>query len=392
MHPKLQQSKMALILKEPFFAHLALQLKFVADESIPTACTDGVRLKYNPRFVDSLSGPQNTFLICHEVLHCALGHVTRRGGRDPEKWNIAVDFVVNLILKKSQFVFPDGDMVTLDDLIKHVDKQGYLLDTKLDGLSAEEIYSRLPATPPNGGRCIAVFGMVEDPNGKPGDGEGDSDEPGGGGSQPSTIEAKWRVALSQAAQAAKGQGKLPGHLARLVEELLHPKLPWKTLLRQFIRDLTVSDYTWLRPQKGPLAIYDILLPSLKSETCGPIVAVGDTSGSVTPELLAEFNAELQNILDDVKPSTLTVIDCDADVHSATDYNPGDVMRPEWRGGGGTDFRPPFDHVEKAGIQPCALIYLTDMYGTFPPADPGYPVLWISYSNVDKAPFGTVVMT
>lgn len=384
MHPKLQNSKLALVLNEPFFAHLMLQLKFVADPTIPTACTNGTHLKYNPAFVDSLSGPQNTFLICHEVLHCALGHVTRRGGRDPEKWNVAVDFVVNLILLKSQFTFPPGSPNTLADLQAGRFKSGYLLDSSLNGLSAEEIYSRLPTSCGEAG-VVAGFGKVEDPNANP----GEDSQPAPDAAE---IDTNWRVALSQAAQAAKGQGKLPSHLARLVEELLHPKLPWKTLLRQFIRDLAVCDYTWMRPQKGPLAIYDILLPSLKSEACGPIVAVVDTSGSITPELLAEFTAEMQAILDDVKPSTLTVIDCDAVIESRTDYHPGDELKPEWRGGGGTDFRPPFDLIEKEGTTPCALIYLTDMYGTFPKADPGYPVLWISYSDVSKAPFGTVIQT
>lgn len=64
-----------------------------------------------------------------------------------------------------------------------------------------------------------------------------------------------------------------------------------------------------------------------------------------------------------------------------------------RGGGGTSFIAPFIEVEKDGINPAFLIYLTDMEGEFPRDDPGYPVLWASTVKKSRAkvpPFGDVI--
>lgn len=413
MHPKLQLSKMALILKEPFFAHLSLHLHYVEDRSIPTAATNGHDFRYNPDFIDGLSDKETTFVVCHEVLHCALGHVTRRGGRHPEKWNIAADYVVNDVCLDSGFK-PIGQPVSLPELLSGAKAGGdpdtfhHLYDPALKGLSAEDIYSRLPDAVKRS--VTYAIGQFTDPGKKPGagdgqgkgaaagpgqgsgDGDGESEGSGDSPSDAGALEAKWRVTVAQAANTARAQGKLPAHIARLVEELLHPKLPWTALLRQFVRELAVADYTWLRPQRAMLATHGMLLPSLKSEVAGDIVVVVDTSGSVDGPLLAEFTAEIQSILDEVRPKSVTALDCDAKVHTVREYQPGDTIENQWQGGGGTSFVPPFDYVEANGLSPCCFIYLTDMYGDFPKHDPGYPVLWISYSNVDKAPFGTVIQT
>lgn len=437
MHPSLSVARMALTVSQPFFANLTFHLAMREDPSVPTACTNGTDLRYNPQFIDRLATTSQkhvTGVFAHEALHCALLHCmgSRRQGRDPVKWNIACDYVVNGILLQTRnvdrsgadkgpaFTLP-GRAISLKELREaHAqavarlsepgsvpgsltpatsgsltpatsgaqDEINHLHDPSLAGQCVESIYNQLPDPPRIAILAVQGMGGVEDAGNQPGDDDGDgADSP-----TASEIEAKWRVALAQAATAARAQGKLPGHLAQLVESILQPKLPWQALLRNFVRDLQMADWSWLRPQKGMLAVHGILLPSLKSETCGPLVVACDTSGSMDDALLAEFIAEIQAIGDEVRPSCLTVMDCDAQVHTVKHYQPGDVIEREFHGRGGTDFRPVFDRVAAEGIDPCCLIYLTDMYGTFPPADPGYPVLWISYSPVNAAPFGTVVMT
>ena len=42
-----------------------------------------------------------------------------------------------------------------------------------------------------------------------------------------------------------------------------------------------------------------------------------------------------------------------------------------------------------GIRPQTLVFLTDLYGSFPPSAPAYPVLWASTGS-QKAPFGEVI--
>ena len=50
-----------------------------------------------------------------------------------------------------------------------------------------------------------------------------------------------------------------------------------------------------------------------------------------------------------------------------------------KGFGGTRFSPVFEYVEKQGIVPLALLYLTDLECGETITDPGYPVLWVSPS-------------
>ncbi|MGH9438670.1 MAG: vWA domain-containing protein, partial [Terriglobia bacterium] len=130
---KLIRSRVRLVLSQPFFGTLSLRLKLLAG-SLSTMATDGSRIVYNPAFVDGLSAAELEGVLAHEVLHCALGHQCRRGGRDPELWNRAADFAINPLLVANGFTLPAGA----------------LMDPVFNNLSAEEIYARLPQTT-NGG-------------------------------------------------------------------------------------------------------------------------------------------------------------------------------------------------------------------------------------------------
>ena len=59
------------------------------------------------------------------------------------------------------------------------------------------------------------------------------------------------------------------------------------------------------------------------------------------------------------------------------------------GDGGTDLRPCFDGLRERGTVPEALVFLTDLCGTFPNEAPAYPIIWASTEN-RRAPFGQVV--
>lgn len=59
------------------------------------------------------------------------------------------------------------------------------------------------------------------------------------------------------------------------------------------------------------------------------------------------------------------------------------------GGGGTEFSPYFEWLDDRGIRPQTMVFLTDLYGSFPPSAPADPVLWASTGS-RKAPFGEVI--
>lgn len=377
------KARTALILTQPFFGSLALRLQMTEDSSIDTLAVDGKTLFYNPTYVQTLTFDELKGVVAHEVMHVALKHHTRRGGRDPEAWNDAGDYVINGIVMRSGFKLP----------------KGCLLNPAFDNMSTDEVYNKLPKKPQGGNG--------QQPQGG-GNGNGGQDKGGQQPHRPGAVkdatdkhgkplspaeqaqeEAEWQSNVAQARQIAKAQGKLPAELDRLVNELLANKADWRELLRRFMQATARDDYSWTRPNRRYIT-QGIYLPSVRSERIGPMVVVVDTSGSIGAEELAQFAGEIGAIGSDVKPESINVVYCDAAVAGMDVFMPGDDIALNPRGGGGTDFRPAFEWVEQQGIEPACLIYLTDMCGTFPESEPHYPVMWASTTDLDNAPFGEVI--
>jgi VWA-like protein DUF2201 len=76
-------------------------------------------------------------------------------------------------------------------------------------------------------------------------------------------------------------------------------------------------------------------------------------------------------------------------HAEVTFESGQQISLDPVQGGGTDFRPCFDWIEEQGTQPQMVVFLTDLYGSFPEKTPPYPVLWASTGS-QRAPFGQVV--
>ena len=103
LEQRLSDARFRLQRTEPFFGSLLMHLDVVATDRVPTAATDGERMFMHPGFAATLSDTQLRGVLLHELLHAALDHVGRRGERDPHRWNVAADIVVNgiIALKKS---------------------------------------------------------------------------------------------------------------------------------------------------------------------------------------------------------------------------------------------------------------------------------------------------
>jgi predicted metal-dependent peptidase len=69
------------------------------------------------------------------------------------------------------------------------------------------------------------------------------------------------------------------------------------------------------------------------------------------------------------------------------------MNPEplqFKGGGGTAFKPVMEWIDNNNVQPSALIYFTDLECSEFPEEPNYPVLWATDNLKLKAPYGETV--
>jgi predicted metal-dependent peptidase len=377
----LKKGKVQLAIHQPFFGQLVLgrKIKITDEDVIPigggkaqrfTACVDAKgNITVGVRFLSELSVQQVVFLLAHEAMHYAMLHAMRRAHRDPRAWNYAADAVINDVLKSSGV----GEFIDCAvDLPGSKDK------------TAEQIYEEIP----------------EDPNGgcyQPGTGwddiaEGDSQVDDATARE---IEQQVRVELAQAAQVAKMQGKLPAGLEQMIDEIVNPITPWHILLERYMTNFINADYTWARP-KRQLINMGIYLPSSdKRPQMGAMGIFRDTSGScMSPADQAHFLGHINSIIEKCRPEIVYVVDCDCVVEQVKEYTPEDLpIQPgehNPKGGGGTSFIPPFEWVREQGIELEVAVYLTDMYGTMPEEDPGYPVVWLSTSDVKEAPFGDVI--
>ena len=92
--------KRKMLVKYPFFGSVVASVDYKENKDIPTAGTDGETIYYNPKYLESLSVEEQTFIFAHVVCHIAFNHILRSEGKDPKLWNIATDGVINQFLKR----------------------------------------------------------------------------------------------------------------------------------------------------------------------------------------------------------------------------------------------------------------------------------------------------
>lgn len=389
-----------IIIDHPFFGSLLVALRMVENKFIPSLRMDGEKIEYNSKYIERLTVKQLRTIICECILHGALKHVFRLEAREPKRFNKACDYSVANVMRDSNAHALKQDNAQLRDYFDLGELGKFCpQDPQLDNLSAEEIYNKLPVTPPGeGGNGEGGSKPGEKEDGEQEEREPDPSEamspgeikaPKGDKAEREEKEADWDVKVVQAANAAQQQGTLSSLLKRLVDEITTPTVPWRDQLRMFFNVRQRDDFSWKRP-KATLISQGIYMPSLDSVKMGPVVVAIDTSGSITDKVLQAFQSELQAIMDECMPALLTVIYCDAEVNKVKTYEPGDIIELKSYGGGGTDFRPVFDYIETSDIDPCCLVFLTDLAGRFPDDEPAFPVLWGSVVENGIVPFGEMI--
>jgi len=398
---RVEKARAILVASQPFFGALALRLTVEETATLETMDVDGFVLRYAPAYVDQLTDPELIGVIAHEIMHCAVGHPWRQGTRDAETWNRAADLSINPILDAAKFTLPKGAQ----------------LDPAYTGMSAEAIYGELqqakaPPPPQGGGQQPQQGGNPgqqpqpgngqgqgqgqpqgpQQGNGAPGPGTGTvSPAPSPSPAQAAQDEAEWKIAATQAAQAAKACGKLPAEIDVAIANVRQPKVDWRATLRRFITQQRSEDYTWTPPNRRYVA-QGLYLPAIKREAIGRIVVGVDVSGSVTQAELDAFGAELSAIAEDAQPEAVTVLYCNTRITGRAEFAKGEPIALAAKGKGGTDFRPVFEAIESEDMDPLCLIYLTDLavrQDRYPTA-PGYPVLWTVTGRREDAPFGEIV--
>jgi predicted metal-dependent peptidase len=406
---KLARARTKLIMDKPFLGALVLRLPMRAAEPkwCPTSATDARHFYYNPEYIEALNSEQVQFILAHEALHCALSHFARRQHRNKFRWDLACDYAINPLLLKDDLKPPPGVWI----------------EESYEGMTAEEIYPFIQENNSDEPMDRHIYegeeqkqsdgqgsSSTEQPNetgDKPGSTCQDSDqnqpEPGQGQPEPKeqpegakqppplsdtekqNLETQWQQRLAGAAQQALQAGKLGGAMARMVDHLLQPQLPWRMLIARYMTMMARDDFNYTRPARREGSA---IFPSLRSTQLEIVVAI-DTSGSVSDEEIAQCLAEINAIKGQMR-ARITLLTCDAKLSHDGPwiYEPWEEFTTpnEFTGGGGTSFKPVFDYVEREMQPPDLLLYFTDAQGEFPDTIPNYPVLWL-IKGKSQVPWG-----
>jgi len=405
-------ARVRLLFNYAFFGMLATRLVVVdASKWCRSMASDGKHLFYNREFVKALTPDELLFMIGHQVLHCAYDHLGRRGGRDRQFWDPAIDFVVNWTLSQEKLgVMP----------------QGGLLDSRYtDDVGAEEIYRLLQT---NGTSNLKSLDQHLDLNGEDGDGDGDEDGEGTatprGGKDPrgnpdpgsetgvdytksppvytedelNSLRNQVKAALINAIQS--NTGNVPGGVVRLVNDFVNPTIDWRELLTQTIQSTFKEDYTFNQPSKRSWGLgggCSVILPGQKWGSTVDICISLDTSGSISNDIFTAFLSEVRGIVEQYDDFRLHIWCIDAAIYNPqvfTPHNVDELDSYQPAGGGGNDFPLNWTYMRDNDIEPELFVVFSDGYPCGSWGDPDYcDTIFVIRNDWDKnieAPFGLTV--
>jgi predicted metal-dependent peptidase len=370
----------SLIVMEPFIGILSKMTDiYYVEDSQQVAWTDGKNIFFGSK-INELSARDVVHVIAHEAMHIILKHAIRskqilRKHPEllPEQFyalaNIVADAYVHMYLMSTRI-----SPTSYENLVKPSDVKA-MFDVDIEDKSFEEALEEIIKRADkievkygvsidfgDSGNCKSGDsgknrGVLLNP-GSGGDSDGDNDR--GNDGDVEKIEREINRRIADAYNAAKSAGNVPEGLERIINELLKPKVDWRTILR---KDLPVFfgsryRYSWKKMSKKQPG----LVPGRKIiGKKGDVLVLVDTSGSISEEELHQFIAEVFAIAKTAGRDVL-VIPWDADVYEPVKIRHNidiESVKVKLRGGGGTVIYPALMLAEKHMRPSTRIVILSD---------------------------------
>ncbi len=388
--------------------HLGMALLAISaykTDTCPTAAIDEWwRVYYNPDFIKKLGPQQAAGVFVHEIWHALRFHAIRARltgvtWETHEIWNLVADAEIhnrNEKLLEALKSGPDISPVTVQSFDPPLDPAGVAEGWFLDVVNRPSTKRhQLPD-----GRVLLLpkmQGGYPDPNAiwLPG--------AGGGGSGSSGIPMPWefpgplqeealgkeqhsgiqqeRAGVIQRAvaeairQHSKSRGMGEGGLLRWAEELLDPKVDWRTKFQTCFQGIMApimgtEHWTWKRPSRRSAFDPRVILPGWAGSQRRVAVLI-DTSGSMSDTMLARCRGECTNMIStlvtNAREPSVHVYTCDTRVSEAQRVWSGSDI--DMIGGGGTDITIAFNRVledmNKGDFEYDIVVCMTDGYTPWP---------------------------
>jgi len=408
-----------LLVRARFLGSIALWLHWIEAPEVGTMATDGRHIWFCREWCEAQGVRKTMGVIAHEVLHVVNKHHLRRGDRDPERWNIAADLVINRLLTKDAYELPESGLfdraqrfagLPVEAVYLHLeqehphhhqppdgadqqDQQGTAganqtaatatPDTGVGGSTAirDKTASRTPDPGPDKVTPAKHWGEVRDlthESGKP-----------LSSNELRQAEDDLDVVIRQAAAAAKRAGQHGNTLHETIEASLD-RVDWRDRLRTLFDGTLRSDANWSRPNRRFIQ-HGMFLPGWQRTGAGRVAFVLDTSGSISALELAIYTGNLLGIIEETGPQEIILIQSDTEVRRVDYLDPGETFdQIEVEGRGGTRFQPAFDWIAQNAGDANIIIYATDLQSSDTPENPGLPVIWLTPTRGKTMPFGTII--
>lgn len=395
---RLLKSRMRILVNNGFYGLLLMHMIYALDDWCETACTDGKRMYFSPKFLDELSDAELDFVMMHEILHVALQHCMRRGERNNHIFNVASDIVVNSNILLSEEM--DIQAITLNKYGESMhkapnDQEGY-------NYTAEQVYDMLNTYALSSKDNINSKNKALNMNGQ-NDSDTWDDHTRWGAETEDTRELResWKARVLDAYKAMEmrkannGKGDVPTCIERVIKELRTAQTDWRKILNEFIQE-EIVDYSFSPPDRrffeSPFFLPDF---NEKDDYAKDILLMIDTSASMSDEMIITAYSEVKGAIEQYNGKFSGWLGFfDSDIVEPRYFESVDefrLIKPV--GGGGTSFSSVFKYVRDKMMDrpPMCIIILTDGYGAFPKesAAMGIPVLWLLNNEIAAPPWGKV---
>jgi predicted metal-dependent peptidase len=355
-HPPWTLARSWFIASYPLLAAVVSTLTVVADAelargwdiAIAAVSPTAGELYVNPHA--QLTEDEWRFVIAHEALHAALAHHARIGGRHPDLFNIACDFVVNgWLIEMRVGAMPAGS----------------LHDPQFAGQSAEQVYDHIARQARRYRKLATLRGRGG------GDVLGDAlprrVDPAAGVDLDGLLRRSLLAGLDL--HIAGQRGTLPAALVQEIQALAHPPITWDVALARWFDEhfpAAERSRTYSRLSRRSAATPGIPRPGyrlpeelLARRTFGVVL---DTSMSMTTTVLGKALGAIASYAATHDVPAARVVYCDAAAYDAGYLSPDDIAgRVRITGRGGTILQPGIDLIERARDFPAdgPILVITD---------------------------------
>ncbi len=365
--------KMAMLKYEPFYGDVLMRLNIIADRSVPTACTNGRWIRYNPDFMASMDAPRRNYVLMHEMLHVVLKHWKRQGTRDPGLWNIACDLVVNSFIdRRMSHLRADSTGYNpyglVESLMLKRPKKG-IFSSDYYNRNAEDVYQELyeknkdnPALGKNKKFRVSLGRGSLSPDMIPDDLIIATGKAEAGDFEEQLAESLLDQILKDAISKAAGRGRcpIPDVKIALAES---KRLPWDRILSDFFESRVSEESSYFTPERKYLHM-DMIVPGLGSieNELTELWAFVDSSGSIGINELGQFLTQLSRIAKQFN-SVINLAYWDTEVGRVYKNikNTQELLKAMPDSSGGTDVNCVYRYINENKIKPGVLLILTDGY-------------------------------